>query len=277
MNETSPIDVPEAKTPQRSSAGPVEAVLRALDTLRYLNHVSGATVSQVARATSQARSTAYRTLKTLCYAGYAVCDPVDGLYRPSVQTQLLARGFHDEPWIRDIARPVMQKLAEEVVWPITVATLSGLKIVVRDTTDRDSPLAVQRYAPGFRGGMLSTSAGIAFIAFTDEPQRGAFLDILAQSHDPVDQPARTLDTLRPLLEEVRRQGFAVFNRDSYNEATVSVPILVGETLPLGTLTVRCIKSAMTGQTAGEKYGAKLIAAARTIAQRYGAAKTNGEG
>lgn len=272
MNVNAPIETQDPNAPQRSSAGPVEAVLRALDTLRHLNHVSGATVSQVARATGQARSTAYRTLKTLCYAGYAVCDPTDGLYRPSVQTQLLARGFHDEPWIRDIARPVMLKLADELVWPITVATLSGLKIVVRDTTDRQSPLAVQRYAPGYRGGLLATSAGLTFIAFTDEPQRSALLDILAQSHDPADLAARNLDALKPMFEEVRRHGYAVFNRDSLNEATVSVPILVGETLPLGTLTVRCIKSAMTGQAAGEKYGAKLIAAAKVIAERYQAEK-----
>lgn len=272
MNENSPIETKEANGPQRSSAGPVEAVLRALDTLRHLNHVSGATVSQVARATGQARSTAYRTLKTLCYAGYAVCDPTDGLYRPSVQTQLLARGFLDEPWIRDIARPVIQKLAEELVWPITLGTLNGIKMVVRDTTDRESPLAVQRYAPGYRGGMLVTSAGIAFLAFTDEPQRSALLDILAQSNDPVDAAARNLDALKPMLDDVRRTGYAVFNRDSLNEATVSAPILVGETLPLATLSIRCIKSAMTGQAAGEKYGGKLSAAAKAIAERYVAEK-----
>jgi IclR family mhp operon transcriptional activator len=272
MNDRVDPQETDPNAPQRSSAGPVEAVLRALDTLRHLNHVSGATVSQVARATGQARSTAYRTLKTLCYAGYAVCDPTDGLYRPSVQTQLLARGFLDEPWIRDIARPELQKLADELVWPVTVATLSGLKMVVRDTTDRQSPLAVQRYAPGYRGGLLNTSAGFAFIAFTDEPQRSALLDILAQSREAGDQAARNLNTLKPILDEVRRQGYAILNRDSFNEATVSVPILVGETLPLGTITVRCIKTAITGQAAGEKYGARLQAAAKTIAEGYAGLK-----
>jgi DNA-binding IclR family transcriptional regulator len=70
----------------------------------------------------------------------------------------LADGFDDDAWVTQIARPCIDELGKEVMWPVAFASLSGTQMLVRETTDHRSPLAIERFSPGVRLPLLTTAA-----------------------------------------------------------------------------------------------------------------------
>jgi len=129
------------------STRPIRALIRGLEALAVLNRRNGATVSEVTSETRLPRTTTYRILETLSEAGYVYRDPADDRYRLTLMVRSLADGFDDEAWITQIARPAINDLCREIVWPVTLMSPSGTSMMIRDTTDHASPLAVERSRP----------------------------------------------------------------------------------------------------------------------------------
>ncbi len=147
-----------------TSTRPIRALLRGLEVLHVLNQRNGATVSEVATAIELPRTTTYRILETLCNAGYAYRAASDERYRLTIMVRGLSDGFDDEAWVTQIARPYMYELCTDLVWPIAIATLSGSTMLVRQTTDHRSPLAVEKRGPGFRVAILTSASGLCYLA-----------------------------------------------------------------------------------------------------------------
>src|ERR1700736_6766379 len=128
------------------STRPIRALMRGLDALTFLNLRDGATVSEVAQEIRLPRTTVYRILETLCDAGFVFRDAADDRYRLTVLVRALSDGFDDETWVTQIARPYIHELCREIAWPVSVATLSGTVMLLRETTDHSTPLASDRYS-----------------------------------------------------------------------------------------------------------------------------------
>jgi IclR family mhp operon transcriptional activator len=125
------------------STRPIRALIRGLDALTVLNLRDGATVSEVAQEIRLPRTTVYRILETLCNAGFVFRDPSDDRYRLTIMVRALSGGFDDEAWVTQIAKPLINELCREIVWPISISTLSGTTMMVRETTDHSSPVAIE--------------------------------------------------------------------------------------------------------------------------------------
>src|ERR1700761_5001725 len=139
------------------STRPIRALMRGLDALTILNLRDGATVSEVAQEIRLPRTTVYRILETLCNSGFIYRDSADERYRLTIMVRGLSDGFDDEAWVTQIARPYLYSLCSEIVWPVGIASLSGTTMLVRETTDHASPLAVERFSAGFRVPLLTTA------------------------------------------------------------------------------------------------------------------------
>src|SRR5271170_5573994 len=172
------------------STRPIRALMRGLDALTVLNLRDGATVSEVAQEIRLPRTTVYRILETLCNAGFVFRDAADDRYRLTIQVRGLSGGFDDEAWVTQIAKPFIDDLCREIVWPISIATLSGTTMMVRETTDHSSPLAVERYSAGSRAPLLTSASGRAYLAFCPSSEREALVDALARSTKEEDKLAR---------------------------------------------------------------------------------------
>ncbi len=260
---------PIEKPPHSDSIRPIRALLRGLDCLRALNGRNGATVTEIAQETGLPRTTAYRVLETLCLGGYVVRDPSDERYRPTIAVRALSDGFEDEPWIREIAKPLIEELCREIVWPIAIATLSGTSMLVRETTDRNSPLALARYSAGTRVPLLGSAAGRVYLAFCPAEQRATLLKILAHAKGVGAALAREPD-VQQMLDEVARRGYVFYTWEKHRETAVSVPIHSDGRL-LGTLALRYMTSALTRQQVVQDYVPQLKLTAdkigRTFAER----------
>jgi IclR family mhp operon transcriptional activator len=251
------------------STRPIRALIRGLDALTVLNLKNGATVSEVAQEIKLPRTTTYRILETLSHAGYVYRDATDDRYRLTIMVRGLSDGFDDEAWVTQVARPYLNDLGKDLVWPIAIASLSGTQMMVRETTDHRSPLAVERLSAGFRVPLLSTSAGRAYLAFCPTTQRDTILEILARSNKETDKLARNRTELLKLLTEVRAQGYAtaVRARRVSDELSLAVPILVEDRV-LAALAIRFSGTAVPIKTAIERFLPRLRDTAQRIRHTF---------
>jgi IclR family mhp operon transcriptional activator len=237
------------------STRPIRALIRGLDALTVLNARDGATVSQVAQEIRLPRTTVYRILETLSNSGFVLRDVAGDRYRPTLRVRSLSLGFDDEAWVGQIAKRLIDELGWDIVWPVSVATLSGTVMVVRESTDHCSPLAFERSSAGFRSPLLTSAAGRVYLAFCPAPQRDALLEKLARSSKEEDQAARVNrgDLLRTLAE-IKTQGFATVTRTLRlaDDASLSVPVILHDRV-WAALTVRFDTSALPLKVGVERF------------------------
>jgi len=252
-----------------SSTRPIRALLRGLEVLHVLNQHNGATVSEVASSIDLPRTTTYRILETLCVAGYAYRAVSDDRYRLTIMVRGLSDGFDDEAWVTQIARPYIYELCRDIVWPVAVATLSGSSMLIRQTTDHQSPLAVEKRGPGFRVPILGSAAGICYLAFCPKEQRDSLLDILSKSNKDTDKGARHRKKVLDTLVETRKRGYAVSHRSRRisDELSFSVPIVAADRL-LASLACRCSSTAVPEGEAVQRFVPKLREVAQQIGQNF---------
>jgi IclR family transcriptional regulator, mhp operon transcriptional activator len=245
------------------STRPIRALMRGLDALTILNLRDGATVSEVAHEIRLPRTTVYRILETLCASGFVFRDNSDERYRLTILVRGLSGGFDDEAWVNQIAKPLIYQLCNELVWPVSIATLSGTKMMLREATDHSTPLAVERYSAGFQFPLLTSAAGKVYLAHCPVAQRDALIDILARSGKEEDKAARDRGDLLRALAEIKAHGFgtATRTRRLVDEFAISVPVALGD--HLAALNVRFVASALPLKSGLERLLPKLrLCAAR---------------
>jgi IclR family mhp operon transcriptional activator len=243
--------------------------MRGLDALTVLNLRDGATVSEVAHEIRLPRTTAYRILETLCNAGFVFRDAADDRYRLTILVRALSDGFDDEAWVTQIAKPSIYELCREIVWPVSIATLSGTTMLVRESTDHSSPLAIERYSAGFRAPLLTTATGRVYLANVPAPQRETLIEILARSNKEEDRLARSRTDLARQLGEIKASGYATATRTRrlMEEVSISVPVLLDERV-LASLTVRFAASAVPLKSGLERFLPKLRQCAAKISTQF---------
>jgi IclR family mhp operon transcriptional activator len=262
------------------STRPIRALTRGLDTLTVLNLRDGATVSEVAQEIRLPRTTVYRILETLCNAGFVFRDAADERYRLTILVRGLSDGFDDEAWVSQIAKPFINDLCRDIVWPVSIATLSGTTMLVRESTDQSSPMALERYPVGFRTPLLTTAAGRVYLANTRLPQSATLIDILARSNKEDDKPARARAELQHALAEIKATGYATSSRIRrlVDEISLSVPVLLHDRA-LASLTVRFAASLVPLKSGVERFLPKLRQCAANISNSFlqlqAEARTNG--
>jgi IclR family mhp operon transcriptional activator len=247
---------------------PIRALLRGLEALRSLNRGEGLTVTEVADNARLPRTTAYRILETLRTGGYVIRDEIDDRYRPTMAVKGLADGVEDEAWLREHAWPVMQALCKKLLWPIGLTTLKSGQMILRAATDRMSPLALERYAPGERYQLARSACGAAYLSALSHEEAE---EILAGAG--VTGAAR--ESALTAAAEARRQGAVSLDLSAVQgECTLATVLTDAEGRPYAALNLRYIKSAMPAHRAlAELAPALKAAAAEIMAARDRAAAT----
>jgi IclR family mhp operon transcriptional activator len=251
------------------STRPIRALIRGLDALTVLNLRNGATVSEVAQEIKLPRTTTYRILETLSHAGFVYRDATDDRYRLTIMVRGLSDGYDDEAWVTQIARPYIYELGKDIVWPVAIASLSGTSMMVRESTDHRSPLAVERFSAGFRIPLLTSSSGRVYLAFSSPTQRESLLEILARSNREEDKLARNRTEVMKMLNDARMQGYAtaVRPRRVSDEISMAVPIMIDDRV-LAAVTIRFSGSAVPLKLAVDRFLPKLRDTAQKIRQTF---------
>jgi IclR family mhp operon transcriptional activator len=208
---------------------PIRSFARGLAVLTALNRHGTASALVLARETGLPRPTVYRLLQTLLDDGYVGRGTADDRYHLRLKVRALSGGFEDEQWVSAVAGPALVELTQRVSWPCDVATLDGLKMVIRDTTHPIAPLSIDRNMVGQELPLLASSAGMAYMAFIPAAERAALLGLLTQSDDPHDALARDPAKAARLIALTRRRGYALRQGGNIwpHTGAVALPIRVG--------------------------------------------------
>ena len=65
---------------------------------------------------------------------------------------------------------MIDSLCGEIVWPVSIATLSGTKMMLREATDHSTPLAIERYSAGFQLPLVEHGDGPRHTSQTARPR-----------------------------------------------------------------------------------------------------------
>lgn len=253
----------------RESTRPIRALNRGLEVLTELNRLERAAINTLANAVGLPRTTTYRILETLRLAGYVERDAHDDCYRPTIMVRALSEGFDDEAMIAHIAKPHLASLCAAIVWPIAIATPSGGSMVIRETTDRQSPLALEQYGAGIRVPMMTSAPGRAYLAYCTAQQRETLLDLLARSSLPEDRIVRSRAEVERILNETRTQGFGMAQRARRvsEETSIAIPVRAKERV-LATVSVRFAATAVPLRTAIDQFVPKMRDAVAKIEREF---------
>jgi len=238
----------------RESTRPIRALNRGLAVLTQLNQLQRASINTLALAVRLPRTTTYRILETLRAAGYVTRDRKDDCYLPTLMVCTLSAGYDREVMMEQRARPLLAELSRDILWPLTLSTPSGPSMLVRETTDRNCPLALEPIEVGARLPMLSTAAGRAYLAWCAPQLRNAVLELLAHSPRPEDRLAQDRHECERLMSETRTQGFAMASRARRvsEETSLAIPVRAEDQV-LATLMVRFAATAVTLRSAAEQF------------------------
>jgi DNA-binding IclR family transcriptional regulator len=241
---------------------------RGLKMLAILNTGGEHRVAPLARAVKLPRSTAFRILCTLVEEGYVWRDPATDIYHPTAMVRALSDGFDGTARLVQAAQTLVSGLGKELIWPVNLATLSGTSVLLRQTTDALSPLAVVRYSAGYRAPLLDRASGLVLLAFSDRPQSQMLLDLLYRLDAP-ERPSIARADAERLILEVRGLGFSCVHRasESTERSSLSVPVLAGGDT-LAALSVRFARSAVTRQVIMERFLPALRRAAHGIVECF---------
>lgn len=243
----------------------VRALSRGLRLLAALNARGSASLAELAADTGMAKPTTFRLLQTLLADEYIFRDENSDVYRPAARVSSLSSGFEENAWLIEHVRLHLDELGRELLWPLSVTTLAGLRVLVRINTDSHSPLAVRRLMPGMSLPILNTASGYVFLAFSEPEVRTYLTAALKASTDPADLPARNEIQLARKIAEVRELGFAIMvvSRSVSDLKTLAVPIMLGPR-PIAAIAVRFAATAVTEQEIRQRFLPSLRKTAAAI-------------
>jgi IclR family mhp operon transcriptional activator len=255
---------PKKKERKAKSLGRIRGLSRGLAVLRALNKTSQGSILALSRQTGISRTALYRVVETLRQDGYVARAPKDRSFRLTSQIRELSIGFRDQDSLTEAAAPILDKLQQQIMWPTDLAVYDNGKMLIRETTRRNSPLVFDRATVGWRLPVLHTSLGIAYLSGLDVAALNGVLRRLKESSDPLDALAHEPGIIAQYLERARSQGYAS-RPGGFFPTTDSIAVcLKGGVSPIGAIGMTFVASAMSADEAAKKFLSALNEAAHEL-------------
>jgi DNA-binding IclR family transcriptional regulator len=163
-------------------------------------------LSELARRTSLPKATVARLAGTLAKLGYLRYWEALGKY--SLGTGVLSLGYSmlSNLDIRDVARPLMQELAEYARASIAVGVRDRLSVLYIEWVRSSAPITVMR-SVGVRLPLATTSMGRAYLAAASEDERNEVLEQV-RLNDESDWP-RIKHGIDQAVKDYEERGFCL--------------------------------------------------------------------
>jgi DNA-binding IclR family transcriptional regulator len=192
-----------------SKQKPTQSVERALSLLDVLGDADRSlTLTDIAQRSRVHMTTCLRLLRTLEASGLVVREQISGHYRLGPKIFTLAHALERQLDIRDLARPILQRLTEFIGEMSSIAILQGDEVMLLERRVSRNELGFLA-GPGARAPLYCTSAGKVALAHAD-------IELLERVlSGPLRQLTPTTitnpDALRAELAKIRWQGYAIDN------------------------------------------------------------------
>ncbi len=256
--------------PRTARGDTVQSLTRALSLLNTLaRHDQGLGLSEAAKETGLAVSTAHRLLSTLQHENFVRFDPERSVWMIGVQTFIVGSAFLRARELTGVARPLMRQLMEKSGETVNLAVEEGGEaIYVAQIECRKTMRAIAR--PGGRAAMHCSGVGKALLAaMPDEDVER----IIALRGLP-SATAKTITTpagLRAELQAIRERGFAIDEEENaIGLRCVAAPIFDEHGKPIAAISLSG-PTARIGDDLLLSLGEAVLDAARQITAGLGGA------
>jgi DNA-binding IclR family transcriptional regulator len=204
----------------------VTALSRGLDVLRAFRRGDPPLGNQeLARRTGLPKPTISRITYTLSKLGYITYCPEISKYTPSVGALALGFTALGSFGIRDVARPMMQDLADRTGISVGLATRDRLSMVYIEHCLGDGPVLIG-LDTGSHVKLGVTAIGRAYMAGLDPAERGGIMDLLAQREG--DRWPAIRQGLDQAVRDLKSFGFTISEGDWKPQVNaVGVPLQLG--------------------------------------------------
>lgn len=269
---------------RHKSAYASKTIERGLDVLAVIAQSDiGLLPGEIAKLSRISRPAAYRAIAGLEAKGFVRRLDHSRRYVVAARAVQLIQGRRIDDGRYATLRAAILKLCTSVLWPVSVAGPAGVKMLVWATTDDATPLALERFQPGFRVPMLESASGIAYLAHLPAADQAELLNQLAASDEPHAALARNRTQCQNLLRDCKRRGYAMTTHGPHaarmrarpksgqqsqgRTTSLSVPITV-KNRPIACLAVRYFDTALTRPKAVQKFLGPLRETAKAIAAAW---------
>lgn len=214
-----------------NSYKPVTSAVRVLEVLGGVAHFKGtATVGDLHHKTGIDKATVVRMLETLIQSGFVMRNTTSATYAITGKTLTLSASYDQHKVIANAVQPIFDQFQDEIGWPADIAVFDQTEMMlIASSYDQDHPMSFKR-DPGYRGPVLATGVGLAYIAHCDAQEREDFLTKACKQRLDWCELACDRVQLAAVLDEVRRKGYACGAPEflaqvfSVQVASIGVPI-----------------------------------------------------
>lgn len=203
----------------REGSPAVSVVERTYRLLEQLASQSGPVgVTDLANELGLPKSSVHRLLSTLEGCGYVTREPRDQGYVVGPALIQLGSIVSLDREVRSVAAPHLRELVETTREVVHLGVYDRGDVVIIEKLDSPQPVAPQSRV-GVRAPSACVATGRALLAF--QPTREVERVLDSQGSDNTCRTTTERKEFRALLEDVRRDGFAV-NRSSWREGVCGV-------------------------------------------------------
>ncbi|MBL8631305.1 MAG: helix-turn-helix domain-containing protein [Rhodospirillaceae bacterium] len=247
----------------------VNSIVRSFAVLNALNANNGSTVAQIASMTDLPRATAFRILETLRTLGYVERGNQNGAFFLTANVLALSKGFAGQGWVEEHAKPLISSLARDVIWPVSLTIPRHAALVMRLSSDFESPMIETRFNTGTLLPLLATASGYAYLAFSQPGTREQLIaSALNEATDKLKgTPVQVLE-FRSNIPTIQAKGYAYYSGYSHNKglkrtAAIAVPVRRNDEV-VGCLSMRFFATALNKKALEEKFVPIFKAAAASL-------------
>ena len=207
---------------------PVRVLVRGLEVVALLNRHGPMTTAAISQELRLARTTVNRCLATLVATGYAMRLP-SRRHALTLKARTLSHGYDAVAERLDPVRAALHAASAEMRWPMSLMRLHYPSMLIEDSTDRESGLAVEFFERGMTVPVLTTASGRAVLAFSSPRARETLVDLLWPTR-PHELQALWPDraALERELTAIRERGHARAIRPLRvtEQGSIAVPVLL---------------------------------------------------
>ena len=196
-----------------------------LVTLQLLNRCSGMSIGELSKELSIPRTTAYRILESLLADGFVSRSQDDLRYSVTSKVLTLSEGYSEGGWMGRIIRPHLLNLGKQLVWPISFCVMDKLQMIVRETTDSNSPLVFYRVVPGVEVPVpvLASATGRVYMAYCGEEERKQLMSVLKSVPNEANYISAQGATIGHVLNQIVEDGYCNMTNRKRPEGVLAVP------------------------------------------------------
>jgi IclR family mhp operon transcriptional activator len=213
----------------------LQALERGLEALSFLNRYGAGTSTQVAKALHLKRSTAHRILAVLVNLGLLRHDPLNHQFILCGRVGELSSGFRDDDWVLSSAIPAMKAWTREHHWPLVLTTPLAHKLVVRASTDYESPMSIDRFHCGQIIPIHGSTAGLLYLAYSPASQEASAAEESEDQKTAMDDIPRSSEPED--FARIRSAGYVARPTACFTGGRISVPLRTAAPF-VGAITMR---------------------------------------